>query len=67
MCAMTNGKATPAQAENGQNCGSLDLARLLPREVKLASVFTQTVVDINGHPIRNPDPAAYLSSFWPPG
>jgi len=35
------------------------------REVKLGCVFTQTAVDTNGHPIRDPDSTTYLSSFLP--
>ncbi|GAB93040.1 hypothetical protein GORHZ_202_00290, partial [Gordonia rhizosphera NBRC 16068] len=33
------------------------------REVKLAAVFTQTAVDDDGRPIRDPDSTSYVASF----
>jgi hypothetical protein len=33
------------------------------REVKLAALFTQTQVDEEGHPIRDPDSTSYLGNF----
>jgi len=36
------------------------------REVKLACLFTQTRLDEDGRPVRDPDSASYLASFAPP-
>jgi hypothetical protein len=33
------------------------------REVKLAAFFTQSVIDKQGHPVRDPDSTTYLASF----
>jgi hypothetical protein len=35
------------------------------REVKLACVFTQTRVDDDGYPVRDPDSSSYLATFEP--
>lgn len=35
------------------------------REVKLACLFTQTTLDEQGHPVRDPDSTSYLASFAP--
>ena len=39
--------------------------RARTREVKLACLFTQTTVDEQGRPIRDPDSTSYLGSFAP--
>jgi hypothetical protein len=39
--------------------------RARTREVKLACLFTQTTVDEQGRPIRDPDSSSYLGSFAP--
>ncbi len=39
--------------------------RARTREVKLAALFTQTTVDENGRPVRDPDSTSYLASFAP--
>jgi hypothetical protein len=35
------------------------------REVKLACLFTQTVLDDGGHPVRDPGSSSYLATFAP--
>ena len=35
------------------------------REVKLACLFTQTTIDNDGRPVRDPDSTSYLASFAP--
>ena len=35
------------------------------REVKLACLFTQTVLDDEGHPVRDPGSSTYLATFEP--
>ena len=37
--------------------------RARTREVKLGCVFTQTRLDADGHPVRDPGSASYVSSF----
>jgi hypothetical protein len=37
------------------------------REVKLACLFTQTTVDDDGHPVRDPASTTYLATFEPAG
>jgi hypothetical protein len=39
--------------------------RARTREVKLACLFTQTTVDEQGRPVRDPDSTSYLGSFAP--
>ena len=39
--------------------------RARTREVKLACLFTQTTVDTDGWPVRDPDSTSYLGSFAP--
>jgi hypothetical protein len=39
--------------------------RARTREVKLACLFTQTTVDTDGRPVRDPDSTSYLGSFAP--
>lgn len=41
--------------------------RARTREVKLACLFTQTRVDPNGRPVRDPDSTSYLGTFAPAG
>jgi hypothetical protein len=42
-----------------------DDGRARTREVKLACLFTQTTVDDDGYPVRDPDSSSYLASFAP--
>ena len=39
--------------------------RARTREVKLAALFTQTRIDEDGRPVRDPDSTSYLASFAP--
>lgn len=39
--------------------------RARTREVKLAALFTQTTIDTDGRPVRDPDSTSYLGSFAP--
>jgi hypothetical protein len=39
--------------------------RARTREVKLAALFTQTKIDTDGRPVRDPDSTSYLASFAP--
>lgn len=39
--------------------------RARTREVKLACLFTQTTVDADGYPVRNPDSASYVATLEP--
>jgi hypothetical protein len=39
--------------------------RARTREVKLACLFTQTTLDDEGRPVRDPDSSSYLASFAP--
>jgi len=39
--------------------------RARTREVKLAALFTQTRIDTQGRPVRDPDSTSYLASFAP--
>jgi hypothetical protein len=41
--------------------------RARTREVKLACLFTQTTVDDQGRPVRDPGSSSYLASFAPAG
>jgi hypothetical protein len=42
-----------------------DDGRARTREVKLACLFTQTTLDEDGHPVRDPGSSSYLASFAP--
>jgi len=54
MTAETEGR--PGKGEDG---------RARTREVKLACVFTQTRVDDDGYPVRDPGSSSYLATFEP--
>ncbi len=54
VAAETEGR--PGKAEDGK-------ART--REVKLACLFTQTTLDDDGHPVRDPGSSTYLATFEP--
>jgi hypothetical protein len=52
-----------AAAEGRSGKGEDGIART--REVKLACAFTQTRVDDDGYPVRDPDSSSYLATFEP--
>jgi hypothetical protein len=45
--------------------GKASDGRARTREVKLAALFTQTKIDTDGRPVRDPDSTSYLASFAP--
>jgi hypothetical protein len=53
-------------ATQGRTGKGLD-GRARTREVKLACLFTQTRVDTDGRPVRDPDSTSYLGTFAPAG
>jgi hypothetical protein len=54
VAAGTEGR--PGKGEDG---------RAHTREVKLACLFTQTTLDDDGHPVRDPGSSSYLATFQP--
>ncbi len=52
-------------AEVDGRAGKHPDGRARTREVKLAAVFTQTKLDKDGRPVRDPDSTSYLASFAP--
>ena len=52
-------------AETEGRPGKGDDGRAHTREVKLACLFTQTTLDKDGHPIRDPGSSTYLATFEP--
>jgi hypothetical protein len=54
VAAETQGR--PGKGEDG---------RARTREVKMAAVFTQTTVDEDGYPVRDPASSSYLATFAP--
>ena len=54
---------TPAETEGRDGKGEDAKART--REVKLACLFTQTTVDDDGRPVRDPGSSSYLATFDP--
>ena len=52
-----------AETEGRDGKGEDGMART--REVKLACVFTQTTVDEDGYPVRDPGSSSYLATFEP--
>jgi len=56
VAAATKGR--PGKGPNGQ---------AHTREVKLACCFTQTTLDEEGHPVRDPGSSSYLATFEPAG
>jgi len=51
-------------ATNGR-AGKTPDGRARTREAKLAAVVTQTKIDTDGRPVRDPDSTSYLASFAP--
>jgi hypothetical protein len=54
VAAATEGR--PGKGEDG---------RARTREVKMAAVFTQTSLDADGYPVRDPDSSSYLATLAP--
>lgn len=54
---------TPTETDGRQGKGADGRART--REVKLACLFTQSKLDDDGRPIRDPGPASYVATFEP--
>ena len=52
-------------AETDGRPGKGEDGKARTREVKLACAFTQTKVDEDGYPIRDPDSSSYLATFAP--
>ena len=52
-------------AETEGRKGKADDGKARTREIKLACLFTQTKVDDDGHPIRDPASSSYLATFEP--
>lgn len=52
-------------AETEGRPGKGDDGRARTREVKLACLFTQTTLDAQGYPVRDPASSTYLATFEP--
>jgi hypothetical protein len=52
-------------AETQGRPGKQPDGRAVTREVKLGCLFTQTTLDADGHPVRDPGSSSYLASFEP--
>jgi len=52
-------------AETQGRAGKADDGRAKTREVKLACLFTQTTLDDEGRPVRDPRSSSYLATFDP--
>ena len=61
----TEGRAGKTARPDGRGGTLPDDGRARTREVKLACVFTQSEVDDDGYPVRDPDSSSYLASFAP--
>lgn len=66
---MTPDQVTDRAGKSGRPDGHGGLlpddGRARTREVKLACLFTQTELDADGWPVRDPDSSSYLASFAP--
>ena len=61
-----DGTGVPMRAaETDGRDGKGEDGKARTREVKLACAFTQTRVDADGYPIRDPDSSSYLATFAP--
>ena len=61
-----DGTGVPMRAaETAGHAGKGEDGKARTREVKLACAFTQTRVDEDGYPIRDPDSSSYLATFAP--
>jgi hypothetical protein len=52
-------------AETAGRAGKAEDGRARTREVKMAAVFTQTRLDQDGYPVRDPGSSSYLATFAP--
>jgi hypothetical protein len=52
-------------AETENRAGKGEDGRARTREVKMAAVFTQTAVDDDGYPVRDPASSSYVATFAP--
>jgi hypothetical protein len=61
-----DGTGIPMTAsETAGRAGKHPDGRARTREVKLAALFTQTRLDADGHPLRDPDSTSYLATLDP--
>ena len=61
-----DGTGVPMRAaETAGRPGKGEDGKARTREVKLACAFTQTRIDEDGYPIRDPDSSSYLATFAP--
>ena len=61
-----DGTGVPMRAaETDGRTGKGEDGKARTREVKLCCAFTQTRVDEDGYPIRDPDSSSYLATFAP--
>ena len=58
-------RADDDAAETEGRTGKGEDGKARTREVKLCCVFTQTRVDEDGYPVRDPDSSSYLATFAP--
>jgi len=64
LYVMMDGTGVPAVASETQGrAGKMEGQRAHTRECKLGCVFTQTTVDEEGRPIRNPDSTTYTGAI----
>ena len=61
-----NGTGVPVVAREAEGRkGKGDDGKARTREIKLACLFTQTKLDQDGRPVRDPDSSTYLATFEP--
>ena len=66
LYAAIDGTGVPmVAAETEHRPGKGEDGRARTREVKMAAVFTQTTVDDDGYPVRDPDSSSYLATLAP--
>jgi hypothetical protein len=63
--AETEGRAGKTDRPDRHGGALPDDGRARTREVKLACLFTQTELDDDGYPVRDPGSSSYLASFAP--
>jgi len=66
LYAAIDGTGVPmTAAQTAGRAGKGEDGRARTREAKMAAVFTQTTVDDDGYPLRDPDSSSYLATFAP--